>query len=184
MTETDQKIPMHYVCTIEEARELVENRDRFWVMNCDCRDKKGTCQKSRHDVCLEFYEQTSAIGTGHHEITKEEVEEILKEAEEKHLASRPFRDYNTRTKLEGICFCCDCCCYYFRSQDEPCGIGQFIESTDMNSCTHCGECVEVCYFKARSMDNGEHAVDREKCYGCGLCVSVCPEECIEMVQRA
>jgi len=54
----------------------------------------------------------------------------------------------------------------------------------MESCIHCGECIEVCYFRARDMGDGEHIlVDREKCYGCGLCVKVCPEGCIEMTKR-
>lgn len=186
MTEnsTIPNIPMHYVCTLEQGKKLRESFQDFWVMNCGCRHVDGNeCSRSRHDLCLVFYEDAIGGGTGKRAITKMELDEIFKEAEDKHLVLRPFKDYKTRTRVEGICFCCDCCCEYFKNPNEVCDKGTFIEITDMDSCTHCGECVEVCYFKARSMNNGEHEVDREKCYGCGLCVDVCPVKCIEMLER-
>jgi ferredoxin len=187
MTETNtdvNKTPLHYVSTLEEARELTKKIERFWIVNCGCRGGEGNvCKRSRHDVCLEFSEQTAASGPRRHEITRNEVEEILKEAKDTQLVSRPFRDFQTRTITEGICFCCDCCCGYFKNPEEICDKGVFIEKTDMDSCTNCGVCVDACYFKARTMHNGEHYIDREKCYGCGLCVGVCPENCIEMIER-
>jgi ferredoxin len=122
-------------------------------------------------------------GSGKREVSLAEVAEFLREAEEKHLVTRPFRDEGTRTRVDGICFCCDDCCGYFLGEDEPCDKGDLIEKTDMGSCTHCGACADVCYFGARQMRDGELAVDREKCYGCGLCVDVCPVECVEMVRR-
>jgi ferredoxin len=111
------------------------------------------------------------------------VEEILKEAWEKHLVARPFRDEQTLTHTSGICFCCRDCCGYFLNPQELCDKGAFIESTDMKACTHCGECVEACPFQARGMREGRLVVDRGRCYGCGLCVSPCLEQCIRMVAR-
>ena len=66
---------------------------------------------------------------------------------------------------------------------EKCDKGKFIEKTDEDKCSNCGECVEVCYFNARKLANDELVVIRDNCYGCGLCTDVCPENCVEMVQR-
>jgi ferredoxin len=53
----------------------------------------------------------------------------------------------------------------------------------MDGCTHCGDCVGVCFFGARKMDDGELKLNRDECYGCGLCVDVCPPACVEMLPR-
>ncbi len=47
--------------------------------------------------------------------------------------------------------------------------------TDMEKCTLCGECVEVCPVGAISI-NGGLATDRELCILCCACVKNCPEQ--------
>jgi MinD superfamily P-loop ATPase len=47
---------------------------------------------------------------------------------------------------------------------------------DLEKCTQCGLCTEVCRFHA--IDNG--AVDPISCEGCGFCFHVCPESAIMM----
>jgi Pyruvate/2-oxoacid:ferredoxin oxidoreductase delta subunit len=174
---------LHYVCTHKEAGEIVKNHNRFWVIDCGCRVQRGGCSRSRVDVCLQLKEVTAAGSTDFREITKGDVEEILKKAEEKHLVARPFRDEATRTTTEGICFCCDDCCGYFLNPTEKCDKGNYIEMTDMDLCTDCGICVNVCYFGARKMDGEKFIIDRDNCYGCSLCADICPENCIEMASR-
>lgn len=174
--------PMHYVSTLREARELVDANSAYWVCNCGCREgKEGGCERSRVDVCLMFRDG-AASGSGKREITRAEVEEILHEAESRGLVSRPFRSAD-RTYVEGICFCCDDCCGYFVADDEVCDKGSMIEHTDMDACTHCGACVDVCHFHVRETREGGLVLARDKCYGCGLCVDVCPETCVELVGR-
>jgi Pyruvate/2-oxoacid:ferredoxin oxidoreductase delta subunit len=173
----------HYVCTREQAWELMQQRDRFWVSNCGCREERGgRCRQSRMDVCLQFRPQTGASGSGCREITREEVQAIFREAETHHLVTRPFHREDDLTADDGICFCCNDCCSYFLNRAERCDKGSLIERTDFDACTHCGICEEICYFGARAM-NGELIVNREECYGCGLCAEVCPEECIALVPR-
>jgi ferredoxin len=53
----------------------------------------------------------------------------------------------------------------------------------MDACTHCGECVALCYFGVRKIISDKLEVNHEGCAGCGLCVDVCPEKCIKMVER-
>jgi MinD superfamily P-loop ATPase len=47
---------------------------------------------------------------------------------------------------------------------------------DLDKCTQCGLCTEVCRFNA--IDNG--VVDYVSCEGCGFCSHVCPEDAIMM----
>jgi len=181
---SDAGFVMHYVCTLGEARELVAQNARFWVSNCGCREDRGHCDRSRVDLCLMFGGDFSSSGSGLHEASRAEVEGILQETESKRLVSRPFRNEQDRSLVDGICFCCDDCCGYFLHPDEEvCDKGRFIEETDLDACTGCGDCVEVCHFGARRMDEGALLIQRENCYGCGLCADVCPAACISMVER-
>ncbi|SYZ74431.1 conserved hypothetical protein [Candidatus Zixiibacteriota bacterium] len=174
---------MHYVCTHDEARKLINSHARFWVSNCGCRESRGYCHRSRIDLCLMFRDDIEPTGFGFHEISYVDVERIFDEAGEKHLVTRPFRDMNDPARVDGICFCCDDCCGYFLNPVEECDKGPLIEETVMEDCTHCAVCTEVCYFGARKMAGGKLLLDREKCYGCGLCVDICPENCITMIRR-
>ncbi len=181
-----EELAFHYVCTLEQARAIVGEKRRFWVSNCGCREEGEGCKRSRIDLCLQFRDDIpGGGGSGLHEVTRADVDEILKEAGEKHLVVRPFRNDQNRQETDGICFCCDDCCWYFvrEEEDEECDKGSLIEVTERDRCRDCSSCVEVCYFKARRMENGALAVLRDECYGCGLCVEVCPEGCIQMVAR-
>lgn len=175
-------LAMHFVCTMKEVKELTSKNKRFWVSNCGCREQKGRCSKSRHDVCLYFNEDMEGSGGKKKEINKEQLLEIISEAENKKLVPRPFRSED-RTKIDGICFCCNDCCAYFLDPSEACDKGAYIESTVMDECTHCEICVDFCYFNARAMKNNKLKIIQKNCYGCGLCVDSCPTGCISMQKR-
>ncbi len=177
-----EQLFMHYVCTMAEAEEMIRARDKFWVSNCGCREGKGICGQSRMDVCLMFDNRGGSSGSGLREISKTEAEEIYRESLDKKLAARPFRSPDF-TETDGICFCCQDCCGYFLCSNEQCNKGKFIEATDMSSCSSCGRCADVCYFKARLMEEGALKVIREDCYGCGLCRDICPTGCISLIPR-
>ncbi len=177
---------VHQVCTRDEARALLDAHGgpRFWVSNCGCRQGRGRCAHSRHDVCLALDAVAASGGKGLHEVDRAGVEEILHEAEARHLVPRPFYGEG-RTRLAGFCFCCPDCCAYFQDPTvEPCAKGVSVERTDRDLCTDCGDCAGVCYFGARRLVDGALVVDHTACYGCGLCADVCPEECITLVPRA
>lgn len=174
----------HYVCTHQEAYDLIEGNDRFWISNCECREERGNhCRRSRLDVCLQFSDATAASGSGRRMASKPEVMDLFLEAKNKYLVTRPFRKEGDYSITDGICFCCDDCCGYFLKPEERCDKGAFLEKTEMEVCNHCGICADVCHFGARKMTDGQLSIDRENCYGCGLCLSVCPEDCVEMVSR-
>ena len=171
----------HYVCTLDEAVGLIDKHHKYWVSDCNCRVHRGPCKRSRADVCLQFAEKTAIESPTRHVAARDEVDAIVKEAREKHLVPRPFRNENGR--LDGICFCCDDCCGYFLGLHEPCDKGAFIELTDPAVCIDCGVCAGVCYFHARDASGPALKVDREKCYGCGVCLDACAMKAITMVCR-
>ena len=184
----EEKTPsIHYVCTHEEAVELIDSQDNFWVSNCGCRESRGECARSRKDLCLFFandwYFGNGGTGADFKEVTRSFVDGILQEAESKQLVIRPFRNPPLMEKVVGICFCCDDCCGYFLDPNDKCDKGVYIEETNLDLCDDCGICVDVCYFKARQKDNGQLILEQDNCYGCGLCMDACPEGGIEMVRR-
>lgn len=177
----------HYVCTLDEARGLIDGHGQFWIANCSCREKHpGGCARSRTDVCLQFRDDTPISGSGKREVNRAFVEGVLQEALAKGLVPRPFRGVKDRQRTDGICFCCDDCCSYFKktgnSYNQRCDKGRMIELTDSGNCNSCGLCVDACLFGARRQE-GDLTVDRDQCYGCGVCVDACPEQCIRMVER-
>lgn len=177
-----EELHMHYVATHDESKAIIESHEKFWVMKCGCRESKGICGRSHHDVCLMFSPSSPENELGAWAITHVEVEEILSEAEEKRLVARPFRNTDF-TETEGVCFCCDDCCGYFLDEEEICDKGKYIESTDFEVCNDCGICIDKCYFGARMLNSTKFEVEQEKCYGCGLCVQSCPIGAITMVSR-
>ncbi len=51
---------------------------------------------------------------------------------------------------------------------------------DVNKCTGCGSCVEVCPCDAVEINNDNiSTIDDDKCIGCGECMTVCPVEAID-----
>jgi len=46
---------------------------------------------------------------------------------------------------------------------------------DLSRCTGCGQCVEVCPFKALSLCEEKMVRDDEKCMDCSHCLYLCPE---------
>jgi ferredoxin len=180
----DDEPHLHYVATRGEAEELVARFDKFWVADCGCREGGPGCRRSRADVCLHFDTQAVGADIDFREVDADFVAGILKEAEEKRLVVRPFRYEQDKTRVQGICFCCDDCCGYFTEAEKyECDKGRFVARIDAEACAACGTCVDVCHFGAREITGGELAFADEKCYGCGLCADVCPEQCVTMAAR-
>jgi ferredoxin len=174
---------IHYVSTHDEAATLIDAAPGFWVCDCGCRVQRGSCGRSRLDVCLGFSANSTSDSAHARAISREQALDILREAREKRLVARPYRDFATRSFTDGICFCCDDCCGYFLHPEEACDRGALRETTLWEDCNHCLACVESCHFGARRERQGRLEVDWEQCYGCGLCLQGCPTQAIRMEPR-
>jgi len=49
---------------------------------------------------------------------------------------------------------------------------------DVEKCSGCETCVDVCPNEAISMVGGHAFIDPEECLECGICFDECPEEAI------
>jgi len=54
-------------------------------------------------------------------------------------------------------------------------MGRVRPEIDLEKCTGCGKCVEVCKVGATKIVDGKAVIDYSKCVMCGRCVAVCPE---------
>jgi ferredoxin len=179
MMSDQTKVNQHIVCTHEQAREFIKLESTFFIGICGCRTKGSGCTRTRNDVCLSFNPDWEA--TDRRDSSLDEALALVDMADAKGLVTRPFRNAADPTRLDGICFCCPECCYYFVNPGaEGCDKGTLREATDRAGCIDCGACIAACPFGARRLDDGKLTVDRGTCYGCGLCVAACPTSCIAM----
>jgi len=60
-------------------------------------------------------------------------------------------------------------------------VGQMIPEVDLEACTLCGRCAEVCQFNAIAVVGEDVLVFPELCHGCGSCTLNCPTGAISEV---
>ena len=172
----------HVIWTMDEVKKAIPDQDTFWLSNCVCRDGKGgTCKKGLR-VCLGFSENATSTPNNRGPITRAEMIKNLEFASTEKLVPRPF--IGDDGKVNGVCFCCPCCCVYILGVPGMVNVaGPSVEATDTAACVSCGMCVDLCYFGARKIVDGTLKVDKSKCYGCGLCVDTCSSGAISMKPR-
>ena len=56
-----------------------------------------------------------------------------------------------------------------------------VPEVDMEKCTLCGKCNEICQFKAIVVIAETVLTFHELCHSCGGCMAVCPEKAITLV---
>jgi len=147
----------------EELSKHIEEHDIFSVSNCSCRTVREImgegCGHLKEDMCIqmghaaEYYIRT---GRGR-QVTKEEVYEILRRAEENGLMHEiPNLDGDGKT--HAICNCCGCGCLSMRTAE------MFLNADMVRS-------------------NYVSQVDRDKCVACGQCVENCPVNALQLGQK-
>ena len=51
---------------------------------------------------------------------------------------------------------------------------------DLEKCTGCGTCAEVCPVEAIEVKDDKAKVNEEECVDCGTCVEECPEGALSL----
>jgi len=66
---------------------------------------------------------------------------------------------------------------------ETTSIGIPIPVIDIDQCTYCRKCAEICAYNAIAVLKKDVLVFSELCHGCGGCMLVCPEQAISETNR-
>lgn len=58
-----------------------------------------------------------------------------------------------------------------------------VPAVDLEKCTFCGKCANVCEFKAIAVLRDNVMVFPELCHGCGACFALCPQKAVSEVEH-
>jgi len=168
---------------------LLSEPDHIVVLECPCRaESENPCLPL--DVCLIVGEPFTSFVIEHHPkrsrwISQDEAVDILHaEHERGHVHHAFFKDAMLG-RFYAICNCCSCCCGAMqanRNGTPMLASSGFVAAAEIDCCTGCGLCAEVCPFDALAVEDGVVRIDEEKCMGCGVCVSKCPKEVLSLIR--
>ncbi len=131
----------------------INKYDTFSVSPCSCRAARRTindgCGHLEEDMCIQMGKGAEHyIRTGRaRQISREEVYEILKRAEDNGLM-HDMPNIEEAGESSAICNCCPCSCFGLRvgllygARDVI--RSNFVAEIDETKCVACGQCVETC----------------------------------------
>jgi Pyruvate/2-oxoacid:ferredoxin oxidoreductase delta subunit len=177
-----------WVLPTEQAIELLRNARSFALADCACRSRYGRCDNPI-EVCFfinDVADELVAEGTARR-VPLDEAIDRLRLANEHGLVHLTI--YNPEQYVYAVCSCCTCCCHDMQflqvyGRSDVIAHSEYVARTDLDSCVHCGDCIERCVFGARMWQDGKMRYDVGACYGCGLCVTVCPVNATSMELRS
>ena len=176
-----------WVVPTEQVIEFLRNARSFALTDCICRSRYRRCDNPV-EVCFllnDAADRYVAEGIGR-SVSLEEAVEVLRQANERGLVHLTV--YEPGQYVYAVCSCCSCCCHDLQflrvyGRSDLIARSEYVAQTDMEACTHCGDCVERCVFGARVWKDGQISYDPAACYGCGLCVTVCSVDATVMQRR-
>jgi UDP-glucose 4-epimerase len=171
---------------------------RVIIKRCSCRDAKKCTEYPIEDSCMLLGYDTRVISPG---IAKHvSVDEALRHMNDKislgliPMTGRVRMDdlyygVPNRGRMLTVCFCCPCCCTVLNSAryfpDEFRGglvkLKGLTLEVDNEKCRQCGTCIEACFMKAITLEDGKIIHNDAKCIGCGRCTVVCPQKAVRVL---
>ncbi len=190
--EKEIDIGQEEILTTEMVSKIIENNDDIARAYCYCRHEKDLINEpckldAPRDNCI-LLGKSAQFAIKHNfakPISKEEVIQIFKEAEEYGLVHKVFHVHmDTKREVESICSCCRCCCgifqlYYLGIMPFN-TVSSYLAEISKEDCIGCATCVEKCPIEAISLEGSIAFVNNDKCIGCGVCSYHCPEEAIKL----
>jgi NAD-dependent dihydropyrimidine dehydrogenase PreA subunit len=154
--------PEDGVASYDDFRTMLSANDGpFMVTSCICRQRRDLAELSckatkRDETCLGFgvFAQMYIDQGWGREISRDELLEIVEMNEREGLVLQPSNSQKTVD--------------FFSTN--------YHSVVDLDLCTSCGTCVELCQMNALSFQDDALTIDMDRCIGCGVCVANCPEE--------
>jgi Pyruvate/2-oxoacid:ferredoxin oxidoreductase delta subunit len=197
--------PEVHVLDYERASEVIKTATSRGISTCYCRYKLEEAGRNTgapqacdapQDICMTFNGPArSLIKAGFaREIDAAEGLDLLQVAQEHDLVQ--FGE-NVREGVAFICNCCGCCCEAMIAarrfaQTRPIHTTNFEPVVTKDSCTGCGQCVNVCPVEAMTLVSANDPTNPRKkkawvnldvCLGCGVCARACPTQSIRLESR-
>ncbi len=172
------------VFPFEAASQIIKEAKKIALADCICRKHnqllgKG-CPKPHEGVCI-YLSSLAEYFIERDWGKKASVEDALQAIEIGEKAGLVRISWlNVQKGPTGLCQCCSCCCFALRALHglqipNVLAKSNFVPVIDLELCTGCGSCVDICPMDALSLDGNEKASwNPTRCIGCGLCVSGCP----------
>jgi ferredoxin len=189
------------VLDYERASEVIKTASHRGISRCYCRykaeaaDGASACEAPQ-DICMTFNGPASALIKHSYarEVDVAEGLDLLQVARDNNLVQ--FGE-NVRGGVGFICNCCGCCCEAMIAArrfalDRPINTTAFLPAVSAETCTGCGQCVNVCPIEAMGLVSANDPQNRrakvakvnpEICLGCGVCARVCPTSSIALEPR-
>ena len=192
---TRQIIPFKWATDI-----IFEEPKYIAVMDCCCRQNCSNPPTERKDMncCLAVGKNLTAFWMEHAQnnnvrmISQQEALDIIEYQHSLGSITTMWGKVGTGSKTGVICSCRPdvCASLYIQLEASKLKYGgrKIVDSApsgylvlrDAEACINCGECVSICNFDARTMDDGSPAYEKELCMGCGLCVEHCPQSALSL----
>jgi hypothetical protein len=147
-----------WVIPTEQVIDFLRNARSFVLIDCECRTRYMRCDHPVETCFLinDAADHYKAAGMGR-DLSIEEASRVLQQANERSLVHLTV--YNPDQYVYAVCSCCPCCCHDLQflkvyGRGDLIAHSEYVAWTDMQACTHCGDCIERCVFGARAWADG------------------------------
>lgn len=167
---------------VEDLAAIVRDARAIAIADCPCRQIMRRCSHTVRTCFL--FDRAGEVALEREsgrQLGPEEALDLMRAFGKEGLIAQ----VGNSPKILNICFCCSDCCVVYHPHIvfgyEMAVPSRFQCVVEVDRCTGCQDCVELCPFAAMSVQpipgskRLKGVVEADKCYGCGVCVLSCAE---------